>query len=54
MGHDQEHSHILQGFRNFKENLDSRGIATSTAEMTTAAVARMYDSNNFMDEKMID
>ena len=29
---------------NFKEKLDSRDIATSTGEMTIAAVAIMYDS----------
>ena len=38
---------------NFKEKLEARGIATSTAEMATAAVARMYDSNHFTEEQMI-
>ena len=32
---------------NFKEKLDSRNIATSTAEMAIAAVVRMYDSHYF-------
>ena len=31
-----------------------RGISTSTTEMATAAVARMYDSNYFVEDKMID
>ena len=38
---------------NFKEKLESRGIATSTGEMAIAAVARMYDSHYFSEEKMI-
>ena len=38
---------------NFKEKIESRGIATSTAEMAAAAVARMYDSSYFTEEKMI-
>ena len=37
----------------FKEKLDSRGITTSTAEMATSAVARIYDSHYFSEEKMI-
>ena len=39
--------------RNFKKKLDLRGIAISAVEMATAAVARMYDSSYFIEEKMI-
>ena len=38
---------------NFMEKIDSRSIVTSTAEMVTVAVARMYDSHYLLEEKMI-
>ena len=38
---------------NFKEKLDARNIVTSTAEMATATVARMYDVNYSMEDKML-
>ena len=37
----------------FKEKLDSRGIATSTGEMATAGVAIMYNIHYFAEDKMI-
>ena len=40
--------------KNFKETLESRCISTSTAEMATSAVARIYNSSYFIEEKMIE
>ena len=39
---------FFKEIKNFKEKLESIGIATSTAEMATAAVPRMCDSNYFV------
>ena len=38
---------------NFREKLEAIGITTSIAEMATAAVAQMYNSNHFTEEQMI-
>ena len=42
----------VKEIKNFREKLDSRGIVASTAEMATAAVARIYDNYYFSEEKM--
>ena len=43
----------FQELENFKEKLDSRGIAISTAEMAKASVKRIFDSHYFPEEKTI-
>ena len=55
-GHAQEwdtSKNIITYFKeieNFKEKLDSGGITTSTAEMATSAVGRIYNISYFIED----